>query len=88
MSSQAKNYPMGHSMFLIAMLMHNTPPKHITVVLKDIEDLTQILNKLPFLANISVVCETKEYPLLNDTTTYYICENHSCLPPTNTLELS
>lgn len=28
-------------------------------------------------------CETSAYKLLNGKTTYYVCENHTCLPPTN-----
>ncbi|MBE6656509.1 MAG: hypothetical protein E7609_06575 [Ruminococcaceae bacterium] len=26
---------------------------------------------------------TKEYPLKNGKTTYYVCQGHRCLPPTN-----
>ena len=86
MSAQAREYPAGHSMFLIAMLMYENPPEHISIVLKDCSDLVEIRKKLPFLANISVVTENREYSLLNNQTTYYICKNHICLPPTNTPE--
>lgn len=87
LSGQAQGYPAGHSMFLIATLLHENPPAHITVVPKDCSDLDKIQDQLPFLANVSVVSESEAYPLLNGQTTYYICKNHACLPPTNILEI-
>ena len=85
MSAQAQTYPAGHSMFLIALLLNENPPKQITVVLRERSELIQLRKKLPFLANVSVAKESADYPLLNNQTTYYVCKNHSCLPPTNTL---
>lgn len=85
LSSQASDYPAGHCMFLIVKMMHENPPEHITVALKNDSDLQEIRRNIPFLANISVIKESKEYPLLNGQTTYYICKNHACLPPTNML---
>lgn len=87
LSAQAQDYPAGHSMFLLAKLMYENPPEHITVALKNITDLKNLHCKIPLLANVSVVSQSKEYPLLNDRTTYYVCKNHSCLPPTNTIKL-
>lgn len=85
LSVQAQDDPAGHSMFLLAMLMYKNPPEHITVVLKDESDLKHIISDISFLSNISVVTESQEYPLVNDQTTYYICKNRACLPPTNKL---
>ena len=85
LSSQAGDYPAGHCMFLTAKMLHENPPEHITVALKNDSDLEKIKRNIPFLANISVVKESKEYLLLNDKTTYYICRNHACLPPENYL---
>ena len=85
LSSQASDYPAGHCMFLLAKMLHENPPEHITVALKNDSDSEKIKRNIPFLANISVVKESKEYPLLNEKTTYYICKNHACLPPTNIL---
>ena len=65
--------------------MYEYPPKHITVALKDRSDLADIKEKLPFFANISVVSESEEYPLINGKTTYYICKDHACLPPANNI---
>ena len=83
LSVQAQSYPAGHCMFLLAKLIYDNPPDHITVVLKDKTDLKKIKDHIPFFANISVVLESENYPLLNDKTTYYICKNYSCLPPAN-----
>lgn len=85
LSSQASNYPAGYCMFLIAKMLYENPPEHITVALKNDSDLEEVRRNIPFLANISVVKESKEYPLLNDEITYYVCNNHVCLPPTNIL---
>lgn len=86
MSSQAQNYSAGYSLFLLSELIRANPPKHITVVLKDKTDLYNVKAHIPFLSNVSVVTASKEYQLINDMTTYYVCKNHSCLPPTNKLD--
>lgn len=86
MSAQAENYPAGHSLFLLAKLVYENPPEHITVVLKDNLDLQRVKENIPFMANVKVMQESREYPLLDNRTTYYVCKNHSCLPPSNILE--
>ncbi|MDE6149146.1 MAG: thioredoxin domain-containing protein [Ruminococcus sp.] len=83
MTAQAENYPVGHSMFLLAKLIYENPPEHITVVLKDSLDLKKIKENIPLMANVTVVQESQEYPLLDNRTTYYVCKNNSCLPPSN-----
>lgn len=83
LSAQAQSYPAGHSMFLLAKLIYDDPPEHITVVLKDETDLKKIKDHIPFFVNISIFFESKNYPLLNNRTTCYVCKNHSCLPPSN-----
>lgn len=85
MSAQAQGYPAGYSMFLTAKLLCEAPPQHITIIIKNSSDLKETRESFPFLANISIKCESKEFPLLNNQTTYYICKNHNCLPPTNTI---
>ncbi len=85
LSAQASDYPAGHCMLLFAKLFYENNPDHIIVALKNDSDLEEVRRNIPFLANISVVKESKEYPLLNDETTYYICKDHVCLPPTNIL---
>ncbi|MDE7367759.1 MAG: thioredoxin domain-containing protein [Lachnospiraceae bacterium] len=86
MSAQAQDYLTGHSMFLFAKMLYDNPPEHITIVLKNSTDLENIKKQLPLLANAIVVSESKEYPLVNDSTTFYVCKNHTCFSPTNTLE--
>ena len=83
LSEQAADYPAGHSLFLLAKLLYENPPEHITIVHDDKSDLSENCKKLPFFANVSVVQESEKYPLLNDKTTYYVCRGHMCLPPSN-----
>ena len=83
MSAEVKDYPAGHSLFLIAKLIYENEPQKITVSVKDTADIPLI--KKPFLANMSVAYKNSQYPLLNDKTTYYVCKNNTCLPPTNNL---
>lgn len=83
MSAKAYEYPSGNSMFLIAMLLYKNPMPHITIALKGHSDLAQIREKLPFIANVLVATDSNKYPLLNNQTTFYVCINHNCLPPTN-----
>ena len=83
MSKKANDYPSGSSMFLIAELLYENDLEHITIALKEKDDLDKIINKLPLMADVSVVKDDINYPLLNDKTTFYICKNHNCLPATN-----
>ena len=85
LSSQASDYPAGHCMFLLTKMLHENPPEHITVALKNQSDLEKVKENIPFLANVFVTRENEKYPLLNDETTYYVCKDHICLPPTNIL---
>jgi len=65
-------------------MIYETPPVHITVVLENNMDKNNIdKSKLPFLADTEVVEAGGKYSLLNNKTTYYICKNHACLPPSN-----
>ncbi len=88
LSAKAQDYPSGHSMFLLAKLMYEHPPAHITVVLNDDSDLTEMREKLPFLTDVSIVSPSINYPLKNGRTTYYVCKDHTCLPPANTPDIS
>lgn len=75
--------PAGHSMFLLAKLIYDEPPKHITFVWKDPEELNELKSHPPFWANVSAFPEGREHPLLNDMATAYVCEGHICHPPIN-----
>ncbi|MCI5845018.1 MAG: thioredoxin domain-containing protein [Oscillospiraceae bacterium] len=87
LSAQAQDYPAGHSMFLMAKLLYKNPPDHIVIAVKHDSDLQEIQKQLPFLANVSVVRDSMEYPLKNNKVTYYVCKNHACLPPINCLDI-
>ena len=87
LSAQSQDYPAGHSMFLLAKLLHENPPEHIVIAMKHDSDLPEIQEQLPFLANVSIFRDSIDYPLKNDRVTYYVCKNHVCLPPTNNLDL-
>ncbi len=86
MCARSYEHPSGNSMFLIALLLYEDYIPHITIALEKDADLSRIAEKMPFMANISVVTENKSYPLLNNKTTFYVCKNRNCLPPTNDVE--
>ena len=81
MSANTQDYPAGSCMLLLAKLMHEVPPSHIRVAVKDFADISEI--QLPFLANVSALPANEKYPLLNDRPTYYVCRGNMCLPPSN-----
>lgn len=91
MSGEAERYPAGYSMFLKALSDYLEPPIMITAVIEDNKHKDK-LKELPFNAPlgsvIKVICgETEDYMLKNNKITYYICQNHSCLAPTNDFPL-
>ena len=84
LSGEAARYPAGHSLFLTALLRFLNPPEKITVVLAGEDDADRIWRALPLYADVKILSEeTREYALLNGKTTYYICKDYTCLPPTN-----
>lgn len=86
MSIEAKNYPVGHAMFLMALSDYLDEPSRITVVVKDKKDLENLACRIPLNTIITMVeGPSKEYPLQNDRTTLYLCRGHACLPPVNVL---
>lgn len=84
LSAQSAHYPAGYCMFGIALLHYFYPSMKITAVLAKGESAREVLLKLPLLADIVILQEeTENYKLLHGETTYYICKEHTCLPPTN-----
>lgn len=82
LSGEAEGYPAGHCMFLIALLAYLNPPRKITVVLSKEDREEEIRKKLPLYADVKILlAETEEYRRINGETTYYVCEDHTCLPP-------
>jgi Highly conserved protein containing a thioredoxin domain len=85
---EAKHYPIGYAMYLIALSDYFEPSQMITVVLKNKDDIKD----LPFTVSLDSIIKvfdgpTDEYQIINDKTTYYVCNNHSCLPPVNELNI-
>ena len=85
-SSEAIQYPSGYSFYLLALSIYINPVESVTVVLKDKADFEILKDKFNLNTILTVLDEpTDEYKLLNDKTTFYVCKNHSCMPPTNEL---
>ena len=82
--SQAVEFPSAHCFFLLSYLLHDEPPKRIRIVKEKEQSLPEKATRL-FLANVTVEPPSPDCPLLNNTITYYVCEGHTCLPPTNEL---
>ena len=84
LAAKAMQYPLGHGMFLLALLDHEMPPPKITVVLGEQESIAELAVKLPTDAAVKPLRKpTGEYPLKEGKTTFYVCSGHSCLPPVN-----
>lgn len=85
-AASANSYPTNHAMFLLALLEYREPPIKITVVADDKTEIKQLSLNFPLNAVINILNKpTQEYPLKNDTTTYYVCKGHSCLPASDNL---
>ena len=88
LANEAREYPSGHAMFLIALLEYDNVPDKVTIALKEKKDLENLKNRIPLDVVVNVLEKpTKDYSLLNDRTTFYVCKGHSCLPPVNELNL-
>ncbi len=90
MEHEAKEYPTGYAMFLVALLDYVEVPDKVTVVL-DGKDKWQELSKVPCQISLGTIINvmeepTKEYVLKNEKTTYYVCKGQSCKAPVNALE--
>lgn len=86
LSAGAQYAPEGHSVFLLALLYHRNPPQRITAVLSESDSREKLLCRLPLYADINILPEeTREYKRMDGKTTYYICRDHVCLPPTTEL---
>lgn len=85
LSGAAAQAPAGHCMFLLALSDFLEPPETVRVIRAPGADLTELPCRVPLSAAVTVREPSPEYPLKNGETTYYICKNHTCLPPTNEL---
>lgn len=140
LAKEARQYPMGYSMFLIARLLYENPPQKITAVLSKEDSPSEILAGLPLYSDVKMYVDNVEngrirkdtdpvksvdnfswnrkarperslsgssaktdsddekpdsppfevlspcpagYTLLHGKTTYYVCKNQTCYPPSN-----
>ena len=87
MAGQAENYPAGFCFYLLSVLMYLYPTKKIVCVLAEKSDFELIKSKNRDNINLLIIeNETEEYRLYNNKTTYYVCDNQTCYPPTNDIE--
>lgn len=88
LAGEARDYPSGHAMFLLALLEYDNAPDKVTIVVKEKEELEKLKYRISLDTAICVLEKpTKDYPLLNDKTTFYVCKGHSCLTPVNELRM-
>ncbi len=86
MAGHAEQYPGGFCFYLLSVIIHMYPLKKIVCVLSDKSDIELI--KAENNDNVNVIIfdrPTDEYKLQNAKTTYYVCDNHTCYPPTNNI---
>ncbi|MBR2894698.1 MAG: thioredoxin domain-containing protein [Oscillospiraceae bacterium] len=86
LGTKASRYPVGHAMFLLALLDYEMPAAKVTAVLGEQENDDMLPVELPPDAVVTLLHKpTGEYPLKDGKTTFYVCKDHSCLPPENDL---
>ena len=80
MAGKAKNYPMGYCFYSLALSMYVNPPVHIVCALLDTHQ------SFPLNSVVKVIDGgNKAYPIINNSTTYYVCRDKACMPPVNDL---
>ena len=85
LAQSAAQYPTNHAMFLTALLEYNEPPIKITVVPTEGTDITALTFSAPHDAIVILKNNTKDYPIINGRTTYYVCRGKHCMAPVNDL---
>ena len=85
LTGDAKQYPAGYAMFLLALLDRRDPPPRVTVVCSDNSEAEHLPLSLPAEAAVVLWEPGKDFPLKNGKTTFYVCRGRSCLPPVNEL---
>ncbi len=88
-----KNYldreftPGGQSFYAHSMIIGNNYSKVVAVV-KNEEDREKLIAEKPEILKfdiIKVICPNENYSLKNNQTTFYVCKNNACYPPSNQL---
>jgi uncharacterized protein YyaL (SSP411 family) len=76
MNGEAAAYPSGFGFYLYAAL----PTRDIVCALRDREDLKSFAIRSDWIFRLE---NSPIYPMVNDRTTFYVCEDGTCRPPTN-----
>lgn len=101
LAGHIKDYPAAYSFSLIAMQSELTQSLELVCVtdkMQDIELFQKFLSKI-YQPNLTVIVKTKEneeklnniapftkeYPIHDPETRFYLCKNHTCYPPVSTL---
>lgn len=88
MSGQASGAPAGHSFYLYSLLTDAAPERKIVAVLGHPDQRPAVEHLLLGKGWIRIFDqETEYYKRKDDKLTYYVCTNHTCLPPQNELSL-
>ncbi len=86
MSAEARQYPAGYAMYLVALSDYIELSEKVTIVVKEKD---QIPENLSCRISLNTVCilerPSEKYKLKNDRITFYVCKGHQCLPPVNML---
>ncbi len=75
MSGEAASYPMGNAFYLWSLL----PVKKVVCRLKTPVELAELHIPSDWAFRLTT---DSDYPAVDGKTTYYVCENRSCQPPT------
>lgn len=85
LAADAKQYPSGYAMFLLALLDRHDPPPKVTAALSGKSEANRLPLELPAETAVILREPGEGYTLKNGKTTFYVCRGHSCLPPVNEL---
>lgn len=102
LAGHIKDYPAAYSFSLIAMQSELTQSLELVCVTNQIQDIgpfQKFLSKI-YQPNLTVIVKTKEneeklndiasftkeYPIHDQETRFYLCKNHTCYPPVSTLQ--
>lgn len=83
LAGQAAAYPTAYPVYLLALLARTHPPEEITLVLAPGQTPPAQPWPFPLDAVVKILPGPQgDYALLDGKTTYYVCKDHTCLPPT------
>lgn len=89
LAAKAEKHPAAHGMFLTSLLDGDGMQTKVTVVLKEKKDVMDLPVQIPLDVQVIILEEeTKEYPLLQNKTTFYLCHENACLPPSSVPDFS